>query len=116
MAKARTLQDWQTVCGSDNGAIALQNSEFYADVSKAAKVVARVDVMKLTNANLYVETAKVPGKKYWKTTETVSSSSTYVLTRDAGLTTGFLENLLRWRILSTNTNWQVTFRIQLFLK
>jgi hypothetical protein len=116
MAKAVTLQEWQTLCGDAGSLTLLQNHEYYADVSGAAKVVARVDIAKLTNVELFLETAKVAEKKYWRTTEQPGASATYILTRDQGQTTGFLENLLRWRVTSTGVNWQITFRVQLFLK
>ena len=116
MANAVTLQDWQTICGESNGEVWLQNSEWYVDVSGHNKVIVRYDIMKATNVALHLQTAKVSEKKYWRDTKTLTGADSAILTRDAGLTSEFLENFLRWRVASSNTNWQITFRIQLFLK
>ena len=110
------LQDWVTLCGEGASDLAMQNPEFVADVSKATKVVVRYDVLKASNVGLYLQTAKVPDKKYWRDVKTLTGANSVVLTRDAGLTTEFIENFLRWRTLSTASPWQVTFRIQIFLK
>lgn len=116
MSQPITLQDWVTVCGSSAGDVVLQRQEFYANVAAAAKVVVRVDIMKLSDVNLNIQTAKVADKKYWRTTKSPTVNVTYVLTRDSGQTAGFLENLLRWQLYPTGANWQATFRIQLYLK
>ena len=116
MSQPITLQDWVTVCGSSASDVLLQRQEKYANVSGAAKVVARVDIMKLTNVDLNIQTAKVADKKDWRTTKNPTSTVTYVLTRDSGQTAGFLENLLRWQLYPTGADWQATFRIQLYLK
>jgi len=110
------LQDWTTECGESATDVVIQNLEFVADVSRAAKVVARFDVLDCTNANLHLQTAKVPDKKYWRNSKTLTGRDSVVLTRDAGLTSDFMENFLRWSIVATGGSWKVTFRIQLFLK
>lgn len=113
-----TLQDYLTLFGPDSGQTVVQNQEFFAKVSGRQKVVVQCDILDADYVTLCLETAQVEEKRYWRTTKSWSAVGTYnvVLTRDAGLTSEFLENFLRWRIASTNANWKVSFRLQLFLK
>ena len=120
MARTRavTLQDVLTMSGPNNTDMAVQNEEFFVDVSGHDKVVVHYSILNADTVTLYLETAQVKDKKYWRTTKSWAAEGTgsVVLTRDAGLTSEFLENFLRWRIAASDTTWKLTFRLQLFLK
>jgi hypothetical protein len=116
MVKRREiLQDWLTLMGM-NGDQLVQNQAFNMNVSGAGKVVVRWQVMKASNVSLYLQTSKVLEKKHWRDTKTLTSSGSVVLTREAGLTSEFLEDFLRWRVSGTADNWQLTFRIRAYVR
>jgi hypothetical protein len=117
-AEAKTLQQVVTLFGPNATDELVQNPEFYAEVAKYSKVVVKYQVLNLDDASLYIQTAKVKDKKYWRSTKTISAvgDDSVILTRDAGLTSEYLENWLRWRVAASGANWRVTFSIQLFCK
>ena len=120
MARTRavTLQDALTMFGPNNTDMAVQNEEFFTDVSGHDKVVVRYTILNADTVTLYLQTSQVKDKRYWRDTKswTVEGTGSVVLTRDAGLTSEFLENFLRWRIAASDTTWKLSFRLQLFLK
>jgi hypothetical protein len=116
--KSVTLQKLVTLFGPNATDEVAQRIEFSVDVSKFRKAVVKFQVINLDNVDLYLQTVRVKEKKYWRNTKTVSAvgTPTVVLTRDAGLTSEFMENFLRWRLAANGANWRITFRVQLFLK
>jgi len=109
----RILQDWLTLMGAAAGSLG-QNQQYYVNVSRCRKVVVTYTVLKAVNADLYLQTSQVAEKKHWRDTETLTGTGSLVLTRDAGLTSKFVENFLRWRVAGTAANWQLTFRIKVY--
>jgi len=116
MEHAITSPDIQTYCGAGASDTYNQNPEFVVDATGHSKVVVNWEIFKETNVDIYLQTAKVQEKKYWRDTKTLTGSGSTVLTRDLGQTTGFLENFLRFRLAANGASWQATLRIQYFLK
>lgn len=116
MEHAVTSPDWQTYCGGSADDTYSQNPEFVVKAPGHSKVVVNWEILKATNVDIYLQTAKVQEKKYWRDTKTLTGSGSTVLTRDLGQTTDFLEDYLRFRLAANGASWQATLRIQYFLK
>jgi len=120
MAGTRAVvgQDYTTLFGTSATDMKRQNHEFVTDVSAHNKVVVNYNILNADDITLYLETAQVKDKMYWRTTQSWNAvgSGSIVLTRDAGLTSEFLENFLRWRLAATGANYQITFSLDYFLK
>ena len=111
-------QDWTTLFGTSATDMKRQNQEFVVDVSRHNKVVVNYHILNADTVTLYLETAQVKDKMYWRTTKSWNGvgDGSVVLTRDAGLTSEFLENFLRWRIAATSADYKITFSLDYFLK
>lgn len=113
------LQDCVTIRNEASAAQMLiaQSVEKAVDVSSYKVVEVLVQGLFMTSGpTLRLETSPERDRTTWRQTleYNVAGAATTFLRRELGLSTGFLENFLRWRINYTaGSAWQVCFRIVL---
>ena len=67
--KAVIGQDYTTLFGTSATDMKRQNHEYVVDVSLHNKVVVNYNILNADNVTLYLETAQVKDKMYWRTTQ-----------------------------------------------
>jgi len=118
----KIVQDWVTVSRSNTSGFLpriQQHIDRIMDTSRYRILEVYVDQTKGdANVSLVMETTTDPRARTWKTTATVDAwtgsaiHKSFVLKREIGRTSSFLEDSFRWRLAYTSAAaWSTTFRI-----
>lgn len=110
----RVFQPHMTISGDANGDAAYMDYIKWLDTRGFRRLIASAEVFTRTNCTLTLETADCEFGP-WTTAATLNATGvTYIQAEENA--TNKLERFVRWKVVSTNTNWEICFWIGAELK